>query len=139
MKKIFVLILLMFISGSYSLQQINAAEMRSYETVVDGNTNSSNFYYNSSTLYQTNYYSTYYFSQLKQNFGNNIKGSCTYVALAMLLSYYDSYWNDSIIPEGYDMISMLEENELPLLVESPGIYTEVTDIISPSISTSGYY
>lgn len=45
-------------------------------------------------------YDTYvknYFAGLTQNFGANIKGSCGYVSLGMLLSYYDSFLDDNII------------------------------------------
>ena len=43
-----------------------------------------------------------YFQNLRVNFGNNTKGSCGYVAIAMILSYYDTVLNDRIIPERYD-------------------------------------
>ena len=104
--------------------------------------NTTDFYYNDPTLYQDDQFASYYFSNLTRNFGNNVKGSCTYIAFAMLLSYYDTYWDDSIIPESYDMITMLSNNVLGLTVESPGIYSE--DTILPedddiSISTDDYY
>ena len=54
-------------------------------------------------------YSTFaqsYFHNLNYNYGNNQKGSCGYVAMGMLLSYYDTFLNDSIIPEQYDQNSV---------------------------------
>ena len=49
-----------------------------------------------------NYYS--YFTNNTTNFGNNAEtnATCGYVALAMLLNYYDCYLNDSIVPEQYE-------------------------------------
>lgn len=35
----------------------------------------------------------------------NFLGSCGYVGIDMLLSYYDTYLNDNIVPERYDQIS----------------------------------
>jgi len=43
-----------------------------------------------------------YFDRLTGNFGFNKKGSCSYIALSIVLSYYDSFLNDSIIAENYD-------------------------------------
>lgn len=47
-------------------------------------------------------FKTAYFDNLTYNFGANYKGSCGYVAIGMLLSYYDTYLDDSIITEAYD-------------------------------------
>lgn len=93
---------------------------------------------NSSEIYETEYYAPYYFSNLKQNFGRNVQGSCTYVALGMLLSFYDTYWDDSFIPENYDMITMLSSNELSFNIDSPGTYQESQTLVS-GLSTSQYY
>ena len=92
---------------------------------------------NNSTLYYNQYYSTQYFYNLTHNFGNNLVGSCGYVAMGMLLSYWDTYWDDNVIPENYDMISLLDSNELNSNVESPGIYREPSYI--PDESYDEYY
>ena len=65
-----------------------------------------------------------YFEHLKENFGINHHGSCGYVALGMLLSYYDTYWNDSIIPEQYDASSIGNEVDMVLRENSPGIVAD---------------
>ena len=45
-----------------------------------------------------------YFGSLTTNFGNNqTHATCGYVALAMLLRYYDIYVNDSIVSSGYEV------------------------------------
>lgn len=142
-KKIFLfLILVALLFGCLILDNSKTIDAHTNETndlfIGDSSHNTTTSYYNDNALYQ-DIYSTYYYNNLINNFGNNIKGSCTYVALAMLLSFYDTYWNDSIIPENYDMISMLSANELDTEVESPGIYTESSSLVYPTMSDSAYY
>lgn len=54
--------------------------------------------------------------------GENVKGSCGYVAIGQILSYYDTYLSDEVIPEEYDAPSygteygMIERNESPGIV-----------------------
>lgn len=62
-----------------------------------------------------------YYANLTQNMGFNYHGSCGYVALGMLLSYYDTYLNDAIIPEKYDMPSLGSEKNMIERKNSPGI------------------
>lgn len=64
-----------------------------------------------------------YFKNLNKCIGKNLNGSCGYVALGMLLSYYDTFYNDDTIAEQYDYQitpSSMEE----LVNESPGVRTE---------------
>ena len=69
---------------------------------------------NEPIIYQTEYFATHYFNNLTTNYGDNYIGSCSYVSIAMLLSYYDSYWNDSIIANSEDV----------------DIYDETTDFLT---------
>lgn len=71
-----------------------------------------------------------YFDGLTNNFGMNYRGSCGYVAIAMLLSYYDTFINDTFIPEQYDEASDGYETNMVLRNNSPGIKQ---DIILPPI------
>ena len=52
---------------------------------------------------------SYYFYYLKDNIGsyesNYFPDSCSYIAIEMLLSYYDSVENDNVIAETYDVTS----------------------------------
>lgn len=50
----------------------------------------------------SNSFLQHYFYNLQSNFGNNIAGTCGYVAVGMLLSYFDTYWDDNIVPEVYE-------------------------------------
>ena len=78
-----------------------------------------------SSIFQTNYFAPYYFSNLKENFGKNIKGSCSYVAVDILLSFYDSYWNDDFIPEKYDGINeLINSGNVLDTFNSPGTKAE---------------
>lgn len=89
------------------------------------------------TIYQDDYYASVYFNNLKSNFGNNAYGSCSYVSIGMLLSFYDSYWNDDFIPEQYDIKAYFQSTlqqyadfELPPFdVDSPGIMFESNSLI----------
>lgn len=47
----------------------------------------------------------YYFENLNNNFGINNTGSCTYVALGMLLGYYDVFENNNIIDNEIEYLS----------------------------------
>lgn len=66
-----------------------------------------------------------YFRKLSYH-GINKKGTCAYVALGMFLSYYDTYWNDNIIPEQYDRQSYLLNKEYDGYINSPGIFDELS-------------
>lgn len=44
----------------------------------------------------------HYFYNLRSNLSINEIGSCGYVAIGMLLSYFDTYWDDNIVPEVYE-------------------------------------
>lgn len=53
-----------------------------------------------------------YFSNLLTNFGNNqTESTCGYVALAMLLRYYDIYVNDNIVDDAYEVSGSNNESD----------------------------
>ncbi len=52
--------------------------------------------------------------------GANYKGSCTYVAIASILSYYDNYLDDGIIPEQYDSVPIYSNTNIVSHNDSPG-------------------
>lgn len=45
------------------------------------------------------YLANYYYRLT--NFGYNSVGTCGYIALAMLLAYYDCYWDDTLVADSY--------------------------------------
>ena len=71
-----------------------------------------------------NTYAAYFFYNLTSNFGLNKEGSCGYVAAGMLLSFYDSYWNDGFILEDYDQMGILMPSSY-VVSTSPGTKQEV--------------
>lgn len=88
-------------------------------------------------IHLTNNYATQYFYNLKENFGNNSHGSCTFVAIAMLLSYFNTYWDSNLIDQQFIVNSKqkvgLNQN-LSFDVSSPGIYSELsTDVYNLTI------
>ena len=65
---------------------------------------------------------TTYFSNLNENMAYNFGSSCVFVALTSVLSYYDSWYNDSFIPEHFDSVSLADSLNAALET-SPGIIT----------------
>ena len=83
-------------------------------------------------------YMEIYYDNLTRNIGQNYQGSCGYVAIGMLLSYYDTFLNDGIIPEQYDAKGEGEGYDLISWEDSPGILRdEITK--GDDLSSSGYY
>lgn len=69
----------------------------------------------------------YYFTNLDYNIGYNPDYSCVYVATGMLLSYFDTWWNDDIICEEEDSATILGNNAISYLnypVQSPGVNSD---------------
>ncbi|MEE3426447.1 MAG: hypothetical protein VZR55_00955 [Candidatus Enteromonas sp.] len=63
-----------------------------------------------------------YFRNLQTNFPTNNVGNCGYVAAAMLLSYYDTYWNPNFIPDQYNNSNLAELDSLDdKTFDSPGV------------------
>ena len=66
------------------------------------------------------FYAPVYFSNLRTNFGTNRFGTCAFVAMGMLLSFYDTYWDNSIVPSAYDVNSSFQAVFPNGSIESPG-------------------
>ena len=98
---------------------------------------SSNTTYNSNINSYDNFLQSYY-DNLTYNLGMNYQGSCGYVAIGMLLSYYDAYLCDDIIDDSYDIVSIGNDANMISRRNSPGI---MKDIISnpnmPELATYG--
>lgn len=83
-------------------------------------------------------YSYVYFYNLTSNFGNNAYGSCGYVAAGMLLSFYDAYWDDSVIETKYEIKTTFDGglqdgadfHLVPMDADSPGISFEPSSLVS---------
>ena len=66
-------------------------------------------------------YLTHYYDNLTENFGMNYQSSCGYVALAMLLSFYDACFDGDLVPNGYDVKSYGTDGDLVGRKNSPGV------------------
>lgn len=77
---------------------------------------------NANTTFLSNN-ATYYFSNLTQNYAKNYQGTCAYVATAMLLQYYDTMWDDNIIPYQFEVES-ISSTSINYRTSSPGIRTD---------------
>ena len=66
------------------------------------------------------FYAPVYFSNLRTNFGTNRFGTCAFVAMGMLLSFYDTYWDDSIVPDAYEVAARSYGDPINGSVDSPG-------------------
>ena len=62
-----------------------------------------------------------YFRKLLSYSPKNSHGSCGYVSFIQYLSYYDTFLNDNIIPEQYDMGNSSSSNMSTARLTSPGV------------------
>lgn len=65
-----------------------------------------------------------YYDNSIYNYGYNSNDSCGYIALSMLLSYYDNYISDDIIDEKYDASTNNTTNDFIKYRMSPGTLCE---------------
>ena len=86
---------------------------------LDDEENQEIFTFKNKVNSKKNTYMKTYFENLHTNFGNNAKGSCGYVALSMLLSYYDTVLSEKIVPRQFDEPSLA--HNAPDFKNSPGI------------------
>lgn len=89
----------------------------------------------------------YYFRNLTTNFGTNTiddyPGSCGYVAIEMLLSYYDTFYNDNIIDDYYDIestknFSYYSQLDVSSYTPSPGINDNFHEYLIGMGRNAGY-
>lgn len=73
-------------------------------------------------LYLDNNFATHYFANLTDNFGQNDEGTCSFVAAQMLLTYFDTYWDDNIVDDSYITKTIVagEDSGDFIGIESPG-------------------
>ncbi len=59
---------------------------------------------------------SFYFERLKGRHGSNTKGTCTVVAIQILLGYFDTFHNDNLVPENYDVVARESISACPLKI-----------------------
>ena len=82
------------------------------------------------------FYAPVYFSNLRSNFGTNRFGTCAFVAMGMLLSFYDTYWDDSIVPSAYEVVATSTGDPVNGSIDSPGSCESASLIGNSNV---GYY
>lgn len=78
------------------------------------------FISNDETTY-INSYASVYFSNLRENLPLNSHGTCSLTAMSMLLSFFDSYWDDSF---AYATQSTYLQSHLFAMAYSPGSFSQ---------------
>ncbi len=71
-----------------------------------------------------------YFRNLSIYSPINSKNSCGYVSLIQYLSFYDTFYDDSVIPEIYEQNDGSKETMLEALKVSPGVLRQSYPIVS---------
>ena len=82
------------------------------------------------------FYAPVYFGNLRSNFGTNRFGTCAFVAMGMLLSFYDTYWDDSIVPSAYEVVATSTGDPVNGSIDSPGSCESASLIGNSNV---GYY
>lgn len=62
----------------------------------------------------------YYFKNLNENIGENKYAECTLIALAGLLSYFDTFYDDRIVPDQYMNKEKIYNHHVENAISSPG-------------------
>ena len=123
MKNFFIILISLLFIFNPSINLTNE-QLQEYETITYQNDGySSDISIQAISNYQhtyDNYLEAYYWG-LTENFAHNANNSCGYVALAMILSYYDTFLNDNIIPDSYDVASTGNSYIMTDRNNSPGI------------------
>ena len=71
--------------------------------------------------FESDYDKVSYFSHLTNHSAYNSIGSCGYVSLIQALSYYDTFYNDNIIPEQYERNAGNKDSFAEAKLDSPGV------------------
>lgn len=65
---------------------------------------------------------SFYFENLNNNFGDNINGSCGYVAIGMLLSYANEFLDSTIVPKNFSF----NKNGTIYNIDKNSVYSKVS-------------
>lgn len=85
----------------------------------------------------------HYFGTILNNIPQNIHGSCVLVAISMILSFYDIYWNDAFVFNDYEDYSDsgigIARMDYEVPYRSPGIKLENRSLTSEEHSSISSY
>ncbi len=77
---------------------------------------------------------SFYFENLRENMGENVDGTCTFIASGMILSYYDSVYDDDIVPEQFDVSGTRRVSDEPAANIDP--FSSWSDITATEFNQS---
>ena len=142
MKKIinYILLILLCFNLNISVYSLDYLNEKAGDTVNDLSSNLYNQLLQNSPneIFNDGYYSNYYFKNLISNFPNNTHNTCSYTALSMFLSFYDTYWHDLFIPDHFEANTSCLSNSIPnvFTLYSPGVQSE--DTINSNMTIDEY-
>ncbi len=118
-----------------AVNDLNAANIENLSNILNNN-----LQYTESVYKLRNYY-----ENLTENFGTNVVGSCGYVAITSILTYFDTYWDDNIIPEQYDVdvnstsiTNVLNETSPGCIYDNTLLHTSESVYRAECLRTSDY-
>lgn len=76
----------------------------------------------------------YYFENLGHYHPRNYNGTCSVVSATMLLGYFDTFYNDNIIDEQYDLTISQNKNYCATFTQSPGYGLDGSSAINSSVN-----
>ena len=77
---------------------------------------------------QSNFDMKSYFENLYLHQAANTNGTCGYVSLISLLTYYDTFYDDRIVPEQYEQNGNSKSSFEEAKLESPGVVRDPYDV-----------
>lgn len=111
---VFMFIFILFPLNTLLIQNKERVRIGGYRSIIGENQE------NDSDIVNANFAQSYYSNLNTGYFGYNNIDICGYVAIGMLLSYYDSFWNDNLIPEKFDKTVRLTNTNIENYNNSPG-------------------
>lgn len=112
----------------------NIADLNSRLNFCQSNINDSIQVAENIDIISNSFMSTYFYNLTNYHF-NNDDNSCCYVALQMILSYYNHFWNDSLVNEEFETSAT---NNYSATVSSPGTNDGLFNTLVAIGSSFGY-
>lgn len=124
----------------YDVQKDTSVDNGYINTITNNNTEEPGEYYlfdSYGTDHLRSIDKAFYFEHLRGRHGKNENGTCGVVASQVLLGYYDSFFDDSIIPETYDITTTFDNDITSYNVQSPGSGEDFHQYLINYLSTIG--
>lgn len=116
----FFKILVSFVLCFFEIENFNSNKINTPRGTFD----SYDVYNDTSITNLTHFNPLIYFENLTTYSPYNSAGSCGYVSLIQVLSFYDTFYNDNIIPENYEFKNLHSTSYENAIISSPGVKRE---------------